>query len=78
MEIEFKVIAPDKAALERQAWNALRRQTVQLLESKLAGIRCSQHRQRPRVIVRGSLENPEFIIEGCCQELIDQAAEALK
>jgi hypothetical protein len=78
VKIEFKVTTPKKRALERQAWNALRRQVVERLEGRLAGIRCSQHHQCPRVIVTGSLKSPEFRIEGCCQELIDRATEALK
>jgi hypothetical protein len=78
MKIEFEVIAPKKGALERQAWNALRRGVVEHLEGKLGDMRCSQHHQCPRVTVTGSLKNPKFEIKGCCQELIDQAMEALK
>lgn len=78
MMIEFKVIAPKKGALERQAWEALKSQVVQRLEDRLAGIECAEHHQRPRVVVTGSLKRPEFRIEGCCQELVDEAREALK
>jgi len=78
MKIEFKVIAPEKGALERQAWDVLKRQVVQHLEDRLRGIECIEHHQAPRVLVTGSLKRPDFRIEGCCQDLMDRAAEALK
>lgn len=78
MKIEFKVIAPKKGALERQAWDALKSQVVKRLEDRLRGISCAEHHQRPRVVVAGSLKHPDFRIEGCCQELIDRATEALE
>jgi len=78
MKIEFKVIGPKKGTLERQAWEAIRKQTVEWLEDRLRGIECSEHHQGPRVVVAGSLERPEFAIRGCCQELIDEAVKALK
>lgn len=78
MKMEFKVIAPKKGALEKQAWEATKRQLVQWLENRLRGIECSEHHEHPRVIVTGSLKRPQFRLEGCCQKLIDEATEALK
>ncbi|HOV66493.1 MAG TPA: hypothetical protein PLR48_06060 [Bacillota bacterium] len=78
MKIEFKVIAPKKGSLEKQAWEALKRQLVEWLEGRLRGIECSEHHQHPRVTVTGSLRSPKFRIEGCCQRLVDEATEALK
>jgi hypothetical protein len=78
MKIDFKVIAPRKGALERQAWEAIRRQVVQHVEDRLKGIECAEHGERPRVVVTGSLKRPHFMVEGCCQDLIDRALAALK
>jgi hypothetical protein len=77
MKIEFKVIAPKKGALERQAWEALKKQVLQHLGDRLRGIQCEEHHRRPRVVVTGSLRRPDFRVEGCCQDLIDRALEAL-
>ena len=78
MKIEFKVIAPAKGVLEKQAWQALKRQLEERLESRLGDVECSKHHERPRVTVTGSLRSPKFTVEGCCQELIDEATEAIK
>jgi hypothetical protein len=78
MKIEFKVIAPKKGALEKQAWEALKRQLVEHLENKLRNVECVEHHQRPQVTVTGSFMNPKFKIEGCCQKLVEEATEALK
>lgn len=78
MKIEFKAITPKKGTLEKQAWEALRKQLAKWLEDRLKGIECSEHQERPTVTVTGYLKNPKFKIEGCCQNLIDEATEALK
>jgi len=78
MRIEFKVIAPEKNALETQALKVLKGQLEKHLKTRLKDIECSEHHEKPRVIVTGSLRSPEFKIEGCCQKLINEATEAIK
>jgi hypothetical protein len=78
MNIEFRVIAPKKGTIQRQAWESIKSQLIETVEDRLRSIECSEHHQRPRVVIGGSLERPEFEVQGCCQDLIDQAMEALK
>lgn len=78
MKIEFKVTTPKKGAFEKRAQEVLRKQVVKWLEDRLSEIKCPQHQEHPTVSVRGSLKNPEFRIEGCCEGLIEKATEALK
>jgi len=78
MKVEFKVIAPKKGALEKQAWEALKRQFVERIENRLRNVECAEHHQRPRVTVTGSLRSPKFEIEGCCRKLVEEATEALE
>ncbi len=73
-----KVTTPKKGALEEQVWTALQKQLTSYIERKLRNIRCPEHDERPRVNVTGTLKKPEFKIEGCCQKLVSETAEALK
>jgi hypothetical protein len=78
MKIEFKVVAPKKGALEKQAWEALKRQLAERIRNSLRDIECSEHHECPRVTITGNLKSPKLKIEGCCQNLIDEATEALR
>lgn len=72
--IEMHVIAPKKGELEKQAWEAIRKQ----VEEMLRDVKCPEHGRRPKVTISGSYSSPEFKIEGCCQKLIDEATKALQ
>jgi hypothetical protein len=78
MSIEFKAIVPPEGAIEKQAWEATKKQTTDVLQKKLRSVQCPEHHQRPRVTVSGSLKKPHIEITGCCQQLIDLATEALQ
>lgn len=44
----------------------------------LSSVRCKEHAQRPKVIVKGdTINNLSFEVQGCCQKLIDQAFNKL-
>lgn len=75
-EINGRKVSPDnwRNAVERALLEQLREQ----IQAKLRGLRCTKHNQQPHVTVAGaSLNQLEFQVHGCCQELIDRAAEAL-
>ena len=72
--IELKIIQPPKGALEKQLWEAIRRQ----LAERIHDLECPVHHEHPRVVVSGSIQKPEFKVEGCCQSLIDKVNQALK
>lgn len=74
MEIKFKVIQPRKGELEKQLWDALKKQ----IETKLKDVKCPDHNLHPRLVVSGTLHKPDFKINGCCQKLIDMTSVALK
>ena len=72
--IQIDVIAPKKGELEKQVWEAIRKQ----VEEKLRDVKCPEHGRRPKVTISGSHSSPEFKIGGCCQKLIDEATKALQ
>ncbi len=76
--IKFKAIKPAKGAIEKQAWDAYKKQITGWLESKLKDVECPTHHERPKVTVSGSIQHSKFTINGCCQILIDKTSAALK
>lgn len=72
MEIKIKVTAPPKDAIMKAAIEAVKKQ----ISAKLKNVECPEHHQRPTLVINGrDLKNVQ--IEGCCQNVIDQAKKAL-
>ena len=67
--INIKVTMPDNDDIQKQSIEIIKKE----LNSKLKNVSCPIHHQRPTVIVSGSINNPKYEIQGCCQVLIDEA-----
>jgi ribosome maturation factor RimP len=79
MKIEFKVTRKPKG-FEEKGIEIIKRQATEVLNKRLENIVCPDHHERPRVTV--SIDSNGKItvdkIEGCCQKLIDEAAQAIE
>ncbi len=73
MMINFKVTMPTKDALQKSIIEAIKKE----LTSKLRNVICPVHHQHPTVVISGTIINPKYEIEGCCQVLIDEVKKVL-
>ena len=78
MTIKFDGIGPKGDEFEKAAWEATKKGLLAHWKKQLRGIKCAEHNVTPKVIVKGSLKNPDFRIEGCCPALIKEATKALQ
>lgn len=54
-------------------------QVTDSVTKALSSVRCPEHGQYPSVVVKGaSLDNLQFEIHGCCEDLISRATQELK
>lgn len=65
--------------LEKDIFEGLAKQIIEKLKvnEKLGNMVCDQHHQRPEVIVTGTINQPELLIEGCCKEIEKEARQTL-
>jgi len=76
-EINGRKVSPNRVsdAVEK----AILQEVADNVKKALSSVRCPQHGERPRVKVKGSsLDRLNYVVEGCCQKLIDEAVKRLK
>ena len=75
-EIGGKKVKPDQVgnALEK----AVFQRVTESVKEALSSVQCSEHGERPTVIVKGkTIDKISFEIRGCCQSLIDRTLKKL-
>ncbi len=85
IDIEFR-IGGEKQSLNKEldemvakADAEARKGFQEYIQRKLAHVQCQEHGGVLRVIVKGpSWDDFELSVEGCCQNLIDEAEKVLK
>lgn len=76
-EINGKKVNPNNIADGLK--NAMLQQIGEKVKKAVGSIRCSEHNQAPKVIVKGkSLDNLSVEVTGCCDDLIKRVTEKLK
>ena len=49
------------------------------INGSIATVRCAKHGRRPSVLVKGrNLDSLDYVVSGCCKELIEKANKNLK
>ncbi len=76
-EVNGKKVSLDQFGNELE--KAVLMEAKDMIKSKLESVVCKEHQQRPKVkIVASSSDEIDFEINGCCQQLIDDATAKLK
>ena len=76
-EIGGKKVSPNRVGDELE--KAIFKQVTENIKKALSSVRCPEHGEYPKVIVKGrSMDKLNFDIHGCCQNLIDLATSKLK
>ncbi len=76
-EVNGREVSLDRFASEME--KAVYGQVRDNIRERLEGVRCPEHGERPTVIVMGSsLDNLEFDVDGCCEELVNRVVGQLK
>lgn len=76
-EINGRKTDPNNIANVLEA--AVLKQVESSIRSSVGSIRCREHGQYPRFLVKGhSLKNLSFEVSGCCETLINEVKSKLK
>ena len=76
-EINGKIVEPDnmKDVLDITFMKYIRER----IEESMAPIRCTIHDRQPTILVKGkNLDNLNYEVSGCCEELISKVHKCLK
>ncbi|RYA22432.1 hypothetical protein CRU96_13090 [Malaciobacter halophilus] len=75
-EINGKKVNPNNIgdALE----NAMLQQIGESIKKSIGSLRCSEHNQTPKVLVKGkSLDKLSIEVSGCCDDIVKKATDKL-
>jgi hypothetical protein len=75
-EINGKKVNPNNIgnALE----NAMLQQIGESIKKSIGSLRCSEHNQTPKALVKGkNLDNLSIEVSGCCDDIIKKATDKL-
>jgi hypothetical protein len=76
-EIGGKKVSPNR--VRDELGKVILKQVTENIKKALSSVRCPEHGEHPRVIVKGrSMDSLNFEVHGCCQNLIDLATSKLK
>lgn len=76
-EINGKKVNPNNIADALK--NAMLQEIGESVKKAVGSIRCSEHNQAQKVIVKGkSLDNLSVEVTGCCNDIIKRVTEKLK
>lgn len=76
-EIGGRQVTPHRVGKELE--KVFLKHMIDNITKALSSVRCSEHGQHPKVIVKGPTMNKlNFEVHGCCQDLINLAISKLK
>jgi hypothetical protein len=76
-EVGGRSVSPDRFSDEIE--KAIYSQVRDNIAKALRGVRCPEHGETPKVVVKGrSMKDLSWEVHGCCQALIDRAVQQLK
>ncbi|MFX4283973.1 hypothetical protein ACOL3A_05400 [Aliarcobacter butzleri] len=75
-EINGKKVNPNNIGDALQ--NAMLQQITESIKKSICSLRCSEHNQTPKVLVKGkSLDKLSIEVSGCCDNIVKKATDKL-